>query len=376
MNTGRSVEFQPLPGSDALKTASLFNPERPLPYRTMSKYMIEGGYRNYLNNAAYNRYIHMHKVVVGESGVEELKQVGDDLQTEVLPAYLDAAGWAYAEAGLASNAMSAVDRVELVGKAEKLWQKSLVNGVSVGEQYDPLFRFGENEGHRTALNLAFAPLIKSIIVGSVSSAVLRRVLRDTIEVARDSRISLDRAYKDRDTDAAAYHRGFLFEASALMTLLYMDDPRYVPLPATARADSGYFHREQTHDISILNQHWGEIRKVIPVEIKSKASNRDKRRYRALIIPGKLRLSIDGVDPRNTVDAFYDLEYGQASTRQTMGIERLSTQVREMLRLYQLGTTPEGLAVNSLTRFHDARTVAKSFPELAVAPLSKKKAASA
>ncbi|HEY8886312.1 MAG TPA: hypothetical protein VIM31_02295 [Candidatus Microsaccharimonas sp.] len=333
--------------------------------------MVEGAHRKYLENAAYNQYIHMHKVVVGESGAATLIHLADELQGEELPTFLNAAGWAYAEAGLASHATSAVERIGLINKAEKMWQRGLVNGVSVGELYDPSYLYGEHEGHRTALNLAFAPLLKSIVVGSVRPEVMKRVLHDTSEIAHDSKLSLDRAYEDQDRDAAAFHRGFLFEASALMAMLYMDDPRYVPLPATARADTGYFHREQTHDISIINQHWGEIRKVIPVEIKSKASNRDKRRYRALIIPGKMRLSIDGVDPRDTVDAFYDLEHGQATTKQSVEIERLSTQVREMLRLYQQGVTPEGLAVNSLTRFHDAKTVAQSFPELTVNPLFKK-----
>ncbi|MBC7564667.1 hypothetical protein H7100_00330 [Candidatus Saccharibacteria bacterium] len=365
MDTRESVDFQPLPGSDALRTAPLFNPNRPLPYKKMNTYMVEGGHRKYLENPAYNHYIHMHKVVVGESGAAALIGIADELKNEALPTYLDAAGWAYAEAGLASRSISTVERIELIAKAEMMWQQSLVNGRALGESYDAQYRYGENEGHRTALNLAFSPLLKSIVVGSVSSNVMQRVLRDTAEIAHDSKLSLDRAYATRDIDAAAFHRGFLFEASALMAMLYMDDPRYVPLPATARADTGYFHREQTHDISLINQHWGEIRKIIPVEIKSKASNRDKRRYHALIIPGKLRLSIDGVDPRDTVDAFYDLRHGQATTKQSMEIERLSTQLREMLRLYQLGVTPEGLAVHSLTRFHDAKTVSQSFPELMV-----------
>jgi hypothetical protein len=372
MTMGESVDYQPLPGSDALKTAYIFNPNRPLPYKAMSRYLAEGAHRKYLENPAYNRYIHMHKVVVGESGATALIDLADELESEVMPTFLNAAGWAYAEAGLASPSSSAVDRIALINKAETMWQRGLVNGVSIGELYDSRYLYGENEGHRTALNLAFAPLLKSIIVGSVSPEVMKRVFRDTTEIARDSRLSLDRAYINNDTDTAAHHRGFLFEASALMAMLYIDDPRYVPLPATARADTGYFHREQTHDISVINQHWGEIRKVIPVEIKSKASNRDKRRYRALIIPGKMRLSIDGVDPRDTVDAFYDLVHGQATTRQSMEIERLSTQVREMLRLYQQGVTPEGLAVNSLTRFHDAKSVAMAFPELTVNPLLKKK----
>jgi len=371
MEARERVDFQPLPGSDALKIAPYFQPHRPLPYRSMRRYYKEGGHRNYLDHEVYDHYLHMHKVVVGNAGAEELRSIGQQLENEELPTYLDAAGWAYAEAGLAAHAASTVERVELVEKAEKLWAHSLVNAINISEAFGSEYRYDDNEGHRTALNLAYAPLIKSIIVGNVRPSVMQRTLLDTAEIAHDSRMSLDRAYKDGDIDAAAFHRGFLFEASALMALLYMDDPRYVPLPATARADSGYYHRDQTHDISVINQHWGEIKKVVPLEIKSKASPRDKRRYKALIIPGKLRLSVGSVDSRDTADAFYNLMHGTASTEQVIAIEQLSTQLREMLRLYQQGISVEGLAMNSLTRFYDSSTVARYYPELTVHPQAPK-----
>lgn len=367
MNTREGVEFQPLPGSDALKIAPLFQPDRRLPYRKMRRYYEEGNRRAYLENDAYNEYLQMPKGMVGEDDVERLQEIAQQLETEELPVYLDAAGWASAEAGLASQSISAVERVGLVARAEKVWTRSLVNTVNISETYDSEYPYGDNEGHRTALNLAFAPLIKSIIVGNVRSDMMQKVLLDTAEIAHDSRLSLVKAYEDNDSDAAAFHRGFLFEASALMALLYMEDPRYVPFPATARADTGYYHRDQTHDISIINHHWGEIKKVIPVEIKSTASMRDKRRYKALIIPGKMRLSVGGVESSDTADAFYDLAYGTASPEQIAAIEQLSTQLREMLRLYQQGMSAEGFAVDSLTRFHDSKMVAKYYPELSTAP---------
>ncbi|MGV9001735.1 MAG: hypothetical protein ACOH18_02150 [Candidatus Saccharimonadaceae bacterium] len=357
-----SVEFQPLPGSDALKTAYLFETTRPLPYDEMQRNLEEGAYRTYLENDAYNRYVHIHKVLVGEGGAQELRLIAEELETQELPTYLDAAGWAYAESGLASRSHSTVERVALVRKAEEIWARCLINTINIGENLGDEHRFGENEGHRAALNLAYAPLIKSIIVGNVRPNIVQQTFLDTAEVAHNSKLSLDRAYKEGDKNAGAFHRGFLFEASALMALLYLDDLRYIPLPATARGDSGYYHREQTHDISIINQHWGDIKKVIPVEIKSKASLRDKRRYNALVIQGKLRLSVGSIDPRDTTEAFYDLLHAQATIEQFVAIEQLSTQLREMLRLYQRGINADGLAMNSLTRFYDSKKVAQIYPE--------------
>lgn len=363
MEARESVEFQPLPGSDALKTARLFDPHRPLPYKAMRRYFKEGAHRTYLENDAYDEYLHMDKVIVDDTGAETLIHIGETLQQQELPTYLDAAGWAFAEAGLASHELSTSERVGLVGDAESIWARGLVNSVNIGEKYGPEYQFGENEGHRTALNLAFAPLLKSIIIGNVREEVMHRTLLDVAEIGRDSRVSLDQAHERGDEQAIAFHRGFLFEASALMALLYMEDPRYVPLPATARGDTGYYHREQTHDISIINQHWGEIRKIIPVEIKSSPSRRANRRYKALVIPGRVRLSVSDAGSCDTADAFYDLANGIASTEQTLAIEQLSTQLREMLRLYQRGMSVEGVATGGLTRFYDSEKVAQVYPEL-------------
>lgn len=334
--------------------------------QTVRPYFEQNGHLLYLQNKTYDRYLHMHKVMVGERGSEELLTIGDELSGEELPTYLDAAGWAYAEAGLASTESTTVERVARVAKAEALWQQSLEYQTAMREYLGDIDTT-EVEGYRTAVNLACAPLIKSIIIGNVQEEVLRSVLGNVAEIAQLSRKALDTAYEEGDTAAGAYHRGFLFEASALMALLYMDDPRYVPLPATARGDTGYYHREQTHDISIINQHWGEIRKVIPVEIKSKASQRDKRRYKALIIPGRVRLSAEGVDPRETVNAFYDIAQGSASMRQVASVEKIAAQLREMLRLYQKGASVGETAVRSVTRFHESSVVAEQYPELVRRP---------
>ncbi len=363
MESREGVVFQPLPGSDALKSARVFEPKRPLPYRSMRKYLEEGAHRTYLENDAYDAYLHMQKGIADEEGISSLQAIAAELESQALPQYLDAAGWAYAESGIAKSSLSTVERVGAIQKAERLWAEGLVNSVSIGEKFGAEYQYGENEGHRIALNLAFAPLMKSIIIGNVREEVMRQTLLDVAEIAKDSRHSLDHAFEREDASSIAFHRGFLFEASALMALLYMEDPRYVPLPATARGDTGYYHPRQTHDISIINQHWGDIKKIIPVEIKSSPSRRANRRYEALVVPGRVRLSINDAGSGDTADAFYAVVYGTASTEQSVAIEQLSTQLREMLRLYQRGTTAEGVASGGLTRFHDSKKVAQAYPEL-------------
>ena len=357
--------FQPFPGSDALRTARLFESFGTLPHRSLKRYLQEGSHRLYLENRVYDEYLHMPKSFIDGSDIEQLCTTARELESEDLPKYLDAAGWAYAEAGLMSDALSTVERVELIHEAEKAWARGLVNSMAISDRFSSEYQSCDNEGHRIAVNIAFAPLMKSIIVGDVREDVMYQTLRDVTEIARDSRRSLDRAREGGDEESTWFHSGFLFEASALMTLLYMNDPRYVPLPATAKGGSGYYNARQTHDVSVINQHWGEIKKITPVEVKSAPSRRSNRRYEALVIPGKVRLSISdsGMGSSETVDAFYDLVNGQATTEQFSAIEQLATQLREMLRLYQCGDSMGSAAVKGVTRFHDSRKVAEVFPEL-------------
>lgn len=365
METRESVVFQPLPGSDALKSAPYFNPHRPLPFRSMRRHIQEGAHRTYLDNPTYNQYLQLDKMLVDEAGVADLQAIGTVLEKEEMPVYLDAAGWAFAEAGIVSESLTTVDRVESISHAESIWARGLVNGMAMGDHFGDRQQYEENEGHRLALNLAFAPLMKSIAIGNVREEALQHTLRDVAEIANDSRASLERAEARGDEVTARYHKGFLFEASALMALLYIGDPRYVPMPASARADSGYYNAKQTHDISVFNQHWGEIRKVIPVEVKSMASRRARKRYRALIVSGRLRLSVgDTTESSETAEAFHSMVHGTASTEQIAGIEQLSTQLREMLRLYQRGVSAEGVAIGGLTRFYDSKEAAQVYPELA------------
>ena len=369
------TRFMYLPGNDALQSAEYFNSRDNIGRKVVQPYLVENAHRHYLDHPAFNEYVQMPKVIVNADGAQKLIEIGDELTQETMPRFLDAAGWAYAEAGLAMNNDSAERRVLLVKEAERAWHRALVNDLDLGRRYHEKWTKNDDTSHRLALNLAFAPLIKSIIVGNVADSVRKSVMRDTAAIATDSSRVLTEAYAMGDKQTSGHHWGFLFEANALMTLLNMKSAQYVPLPSTARADTGYYHASQTHDISIINQHWGDIKKVIPVEIKSRSGRKDRERYEALLIRGKMHLSVNDYDPRSTVRAFQGIVDGNATDKEIASIEVISSKLRNMLRLYQQGITPEGLAMDSLTRFHDTKKVAEVYPELSKLPRGNVKNAS-
>lgn len=363
MEAWRGVSNQPLPGSDALKSAPLFTPTQ-LPLDQLAWYSEPGQHRRSLLNASYDHYMQLDKSFVSQNRVGELDGVRAGLEKEDLPVYLEAAGWAAIEAAIVDQSRSTLERVQLVSDAEVFWRKQLLNGQGIGRGLGEQYMYEENEGHRTALNLAFTPLIKSILVGNVREPLLADVLKDVAEIAHDSYRSLVAAEMREDDRTARYHRGFMFEANALMALLYIGDPRYVPIPSTSRGGSGYYNTRQTHDILIIQQHWGELRKLIPIEIKSMTSKRARKRYRALIVSGRIRLaSGETTESYETAEAFHAIAYKTATTEQLAAVERLSTELRDMLRLYQQGPTAEGVAVGGLMRYYDAKVAARTYPEL-------------
>jgi len=367
MDRPEDTRFMYLPGSDALKSAEYFGSSDNLGRKIVTPYIGENSHWKYLENATFDEYLQMPKVIVDAEGAQRLIEIGDELAFETMPRFLDAAGWAYAEAGLALSGDTAEHRVQLLIEAERMWSRALVNDLDLGRRYEERWTTNENMSHRLALNLAYAPLMKSIVVGNVADSVREKVMQDTAALATGSVRVMDELYANGHEAASSMHFGFLFEANALMTLLNINDARYIPIPSTARADSGYYHASQTHDISIINQHWGEIKKIIPAEIKSHSTRKQRERYQALLIRGKMHLSVNDHDPRSTVKVFQSIVDGTASEKDVASIESMSVKLRDMLRLYQKGVTPEGLASKSLTRFHDASKAAEVYPELSKFP---------
>jgi hypothetical protein len=352
------------PGFSALQDSFHLPPEQPLDHALLAEYVADPRHTKYLENKDYLQYLKMHKVMVGVSGAQQLESLGDSMAQQYLPRFKDAAAWAYVEAGLMNTDLSTVERVGKVTEAERQWSEALgIEAQIQSSEYSAVFDEPDTQ-YRLALALAYAPLIKSIIIGNVTDTIRHQAMYDTAQFAELVSNEITRYSEVGDRATTNGFIGLAHELNALLALHYLDDPRYIPLPSTARADTGYFHANQTHDLMIIHQHWGQIRKVVPIEIKSRPSQRDRQRYKALLVRGKMHLTIAGVDPRKTSQSFAHHVAGTATLEDTVAIERISTDLREMLRLYQQGVTPEKLAVNSLTSFMESSLLKQAHPEIA------------
>lgn len=313
---------------------------------------------------AYRAYNKIHKVFVGESGASQLIDIHEALKHSSVPEVLNASAWAAAEASLVKQSMNATDRLALLGAAEECWTKALLQQETINHSPEQAWLREDVASYRLALNIAFLPLMKAIVAGNITSGIRASVFTDTLAIAQSASLQRKLSFDEGDIETGSGYLGFEHECNAHLSLLHMDDPRYVPLPSTARAGSGHDYPDQTHDIMVINQHWGTILKVTPVEIKSHASLRDLKRYRALIVRGKMHLSVNGAhSPEFTQHAFTDVYEGDPSSQSIDTVAQVTQTVRELLQMYQQGDRE--LENNTTTRFHSTDQLAKQRTEFSV-----------
>lgn len=309
---------------------------------------------------AYDAYHRIHKVFVGEKSADLLETISQSLRDEQIPEYLNVSAWSAAEAALVEIDSTSQHRTELLRNAEMAWKRAIQSQETINHapQYD--YMREDAASYRYALSIAFLPLMQSIVERDVSQSAREVVFADVIAVAQSAGVQRHLAYQAGDKDSVSDFLGFEHECNALLSLLHMDDPRYIPLPSLARSGSGYDYPEQTHDITVVNQHWGRILKVTPVEIKSAASLHDLKRYQALIIRGKMHLSVEGkYMPEHTRGAFARSFDGSASQQDKDIASRVTACTRDLLQLYQKG---QRRADSDHMRFHELEAVSRQYPE--------------
>lgn len=314
-----------------------------------------------LNHPVYDEYARMHKMILDEAGAEELERIGDRLSVEEQYRFLDTAGSAYIESMLArSRSLTVDEKYRLIDQAEFMFEKSMSHQELLWQH--ELRERDSSDIYRSAVWLACMPMLREFASGNVTERVLGETLQRLIAIAETSLVQLDIASRDGRSDAVAEHIGLQHEINAMVALMHQKDPRFLAIPSSERAGTGYYHGEQTHDLVLISQHYGTIRNAIPIEIKAAASRRDRDRYRALIIRGKMHLAVDGkYEPRNVTEMFSRMLRGEATTRDERHLAVIRTNTHELTSRYKRGgkqKDPE--LTRSPTNYYNADAVASMY----------------
>lgn len=340
-----------LPGYDMLQYGRRFSTPQEIP---------DADSAELLHYAVYSQ---LRKMYVSQSETYLLYVVHDGLKESRRPDYLNVAAWAAAEAALVDESKPSLERLKLLESSERCWENALVLQDTVDAML-PEEHVEDDTKLRFALNLAFVPMMKAMVAGNITDSIRERVFADVLAVAQAAGVQRNLAAMNGSIDGFSQLLGFEHECNGHLALLFANDARYVPFPSSARAGSGRQYPEQTHDIVVVNQHFGKIRKAIPVEIKARASLSDIKRYDALVVRGKMHLSVTGCySPEHTRDAFAAYYEGSATRAQNRTVYQVSSTVKRLLSLYQMGVRQD--MPDTPTTYHDLSELRKTRPEFSL-----------
>lgn len=220
--------------------------------------------------------------------------------------------------------------------------------------------------HRIALDIAVAPLLEGVIVGDVNQGLRRRVFKDCLNIAQSNAVHINLLSRANEIEGVGDHRGFGYECNALLAFNMRFSRGWFVIPSMARSDTGYHHRQQTHDLLIVHHRGGELINTTPIEIKAVASVRDRARYEALLVRGKMHLSFPGKhSPESTLKAIEAVHEGWASNEEASVVSFVTDQFVDMIRDYYAGEALGSLATKrALTQFRDNALVSARHPGLA------------
>lgn len=328
-----------LPGFDALHAAD----RQDITVPEIDENLMYGApYRALLQNDAYSHYLRMYKVLVNSSGSKLLERIGNSLDEEDHPEYLEAAGWAFAEAAIANSRDSEIARLDLLEKADASWQHALrmYDGLELTEE--PGRWRDDSKPFRIALNLAYTPIMRALVLGDITDETRRKVTSDTLAIAQLAEVHMHLAEQQGYERARCEFYGFIHECNIMTAFLLLDNPGYVPLPSSSRADSGIYNPKQTHDISLINQSFGTIKKVIPIEAKKERRLYSVKRYDAMLIT-RSDLTSDPEEGtiEETLHLLAKIFENRATLEEQRDFGRIRATLRSRLRKYQrYDPTPE------------------------------------
>lgn len=286
----------------------------------------------YLRHDAYRSYQQMHKLSPGSEGSKKLEALANKMAHESDPLLMSTAASAYLEAGIVRDTADPLERLTLIAKAELLWEGALNNEQRLTE------KSADSEidaSYRIAMNLACLPMVRSMVIGDVKPEVIDSSIEKLVAIG--GLVAEQKALADASGEyrKAAECVGVGYEIDALIALLYDRDPRYIAIPSFQRSGTGYYYPEQTHDIALISQHYGKIRNITPIEVKSRRSRRYVERYRALIIGGRAHLTVPlGHDPNITREVFERVRSGEGSDEDERTVDAIQLSVQALLAAYK------------------------------------------
>lgn len=281
----------------------------------------------FLPHPEFMRYQMMPKHFVGPETADDLFYISETLLREKpYPSYLYAAGSAAAESGLVGTHLPADERHRRVQRADDLWhlaqEQYLKQHADDGWSEAKLFAFSD----RVEGQIIFTNLLHDMINGNVRPETMRSTHERIVRLGMTNLKMFEQAKREGDVGVMGVRRGASFEISTAASVTRLLSPNFFAMFTTARGDDGTHFRDDTHDILIMKQSWGEIRSTLPVEVKPK-SGYGRQRYKSALVRGKLHLKMPSAESALHLAVFLDKEMrGKASKQEVKELNEVTSSV--------------------------------------------------
>jgi hypothetical protein len=311
---------------------------------------------------AYDDYLQLEKSLISPQNVQVLYGLYESLKNQEVPRYLEVAGWAAAEIGLMDTSKRAVERKQRLDQAVDCWQRALQAQRSINAKYDnPIVEYSRPT--RLALDIAIVPLLRGVVDGDVTERTCKNVFERCLEIAKYNRMQRDNAYAAGEMGAMQDYDGLGHELNFILAMNRRFSSSRFVIPSSARSDAGQYRMQQTHDLVAIHQQWGVIRSAIPIEIKGRTSNGDRKRYRALLVRARTHLSLNSATPGAVLEAIDAAYHNPEDKPSVVMADAITKQTVDMVRDYYAGELLDITDRSSVQSFHsNSKVFLRHYPE--------------
>jgi hypothetical protein len=231
----------------------------------------------------------MPKDFVGPSEADDLFTIYEKLsRADYSYGYLFAAASAAAESGLMATHLSSDERHFRLQCADEAWQDA--QAVFLDKHGAKGWSEAKLEAipDRVEMNRIYMPMYHDLVDGNMREVTISKTHERLVKLGLKNLRLHDGAEEVNDPSGFVIRRGLGYELCTLMTVTRLKCPSFFAIPATARADHGTYHGEETHDVRLIRQSWGKIEQCVPYEVKpSDGTTRD--RYKSAFVRGRVEL---------------------------------------------------------------------------------------
>ena len=289
----------------------------------------------YVNRDQLARYHQLPKEFVGPLEADDLFFIHDALKdASYSSTYLYTAGSAAAESGLIASHLTNDERHYRIDCADKIWKQAQDAFIKRHIEDD----WSESKiltiPDRIEMSRIYNPLYHDMIEGNVRQETIEKTHHRLIRLGLLNLKRHDQAEQISDFGALMMRRGLAYELGTLMTATRLVCPSFFAIPATARADNGEHFPEETHDVRLIHQSWGQIKSCIPYEVKP-TDGKYRHRYRSAYVRGRVELLMpSSTNPLDLVRYMAEEQQGTISNQHRAELNEITSRVLRQAEDYK------------------------------------------